>query len=94
MKVAVVHDWLTQIAGAERVLEEILRLYPEATLFMASGRVAHEAGGSIAQELAFAASSAGTIAWRRPRCAASDTIEMMPGVCRTMPSSESSPIII
>lgn len=32
--------------------------YPEATLFMASGRVAHEAGGSIAQELAFAASSA------------------------------------
>ena len=33
MKVAVVHDWLTQIAGAERVLEEILRLYPDATLF-------------------------------------------------------------
>ncbi len=32
--------------------------YPEATLFMASGRAAHEAGGSIAQELAFAASSA------------------------------------
>ncbi|MBD3819719.1 MAG: methylmalonyl-CoA mutase [Brevundimonas diminuta] len=32
--------------------------YPEATLFMASGRVAHEAGGSIVQELAFAASSA------------------------------------
>lgn len=33
MKVAVVHDWLTQIAGSERVLEEILRLYPDATLF-------------------------------------------------------------
>lgn len=33
MKVAVVHDWLTQIAGAERVLEQILRLYPDATLF-------------------------------------------------------------
>ncbi|MEN5230142.1 methylmalonyl-CoA mutase family protein [Brevundimonas naejangsanensis] len=32
--------------------------YPEATLFMASGRVTHESGGSIAQELAFAASSA------------------------------------
>jgi len=32
--------------------------YSEARLFMASGRVAHEAGGSIAQELAFAASSA------------------------------------
>lgn len=32
--------------------------YPEATFFLASGRVAHEAGGSIAQELAFAASNA------------------------------------
>lgn len=31
--------------------------YPEATLFMASGRVVHEAGGSIAQELAFVAAS-------------------------------------
>ncbi len=32
--------------------------YPEATLFLASGRVVHEAGGSIAQELAFTAASA------------------------------------
>lgn len=32
--------------------------YPEATYFLASGRVAHEAGGSIAQELAFAVASA------------------------------------
>ena len=32
--------------------------YPEAAFFLASGRVAHEAGGSIAQELAFAASNA------------------------------------
>lgn len=32
--------------------------YPEATFFLASGRVAHEAGGSIAQELAFAAANA------------------------------------
>ena len=32
--------------------------YPDATFFMASGRVAHEAGGSIAQELAFAAANA------------------------------------
>lgn len=31
--------------------------YPEASFFLASGRVVHEAGGSIAQELAFAASS-------------------------------------
>ena len=32
--------------------------YPEATLFMASGWVVHEAGGSAGQELAFAAASA------------------------------------
>lgn len=32
--------------------------YPEAKLYLATGRVAHEAGGSIGQELAFALSSA------------------------------------
>ncbi|MFN3558696.1 MAG: methylmalonyl-CoA mutase family protein [Brevundimonas sp.] len=32
--------------------------YPDATFFMASGRVVHEAGGSVAQELAFAAANA------------------------------------
>lgn len=32
--------------------------YPDATFFLSSGRVAHEAGGSIAQELAFAAANA------------------------------------
>ncbi|KAK0332070.1 hypothetical protein LTR94_026389, partial [Friedmanniomyces endolithicus] len=31
--------------------------YPDASFFMASGRVVHEAGGSAAQELAFAAAS-------------------------------------
>src|SRR5690606_24107616 len=35
--------------------------YPEASLFMASGRVAHEAGGSIAQELAFALANAAAL---------------------------------
>lgn len=34
--------------------------YPEARLFLASGRVVHEAGGSAGQELAFAAASAVT----------------------------------
>lgn len=33
MKVAVVHDWLTTYAGAERVTEQILALYPSADLF-------------------------------------------------------------
>ena len=33
MKVAIVHDWLTQTGGAERVLEQLLALYPQADLF-------------------------------------------------------------
>lgn len=55
--------------AATRSMEEHLTLaantaarhagaYPEATFFLASGRVAHEAGGSIVQELAFAAANA------------------------------------
>ena len=35
--------------------------YPEATFFLASGRVVHEAGGSIGQELAFAAANAAAL---------------------------------
>lgn len=33
MKIAVIHDWLTTYAGAERVLEQILICYPDADLF-------------------------------------------------------------
>ncbi len=33
MKVAFVHDWLTVYAGAERVLEAMLDLYPNADMF-------------------------------------------------------------
>lgn len=33
MKVAVVHEWLTVYGGSERVLEDILSLYPDATLY-------------------------------------------------------------
>ncbi|WP_052027005.1 glycosyltransferase [Rhodovulum sp. PH10] len=33
MRVAVVHDWLYTVGGAERVLREILRCYPDADLF-------------------------------------------------------------
>ena len=33
IKVAIVHDWLITIAGAEKVLMELLRLYPGADLF-------------------------------------------------------------
>lgn len=33
MNVAVVHDWLVTYAGAERVLEQILRVFPQAELY-------------------------------------------------------------
>ena len=33
MKIAIIHDWLVTYAGAERVLEQILALYPEADVF-------------------------------------------------------------
>jgi glycosyltransferase involved in cell wall biosynthesis len=33
VKVAIVHDWLVTYAGAERVLEQLLLLYPGADLF-------------------------------------------------------------
>lgn len=33
MRIAVIHDWLTVYAGAERVLEQILLCYPNADLY-------------------------------------------------------------
>lgn len=33
MKIAIIHDWLVTYAGAERVLEQILKIYPDADLF-------------------------------------------------------------
>lgn len=33
MKVAIIHDWLTVYAGAEKTLEQILTLYPQADIF-------------------------------------------------------------
>lgn len=33
MKVAVIHEWLVTYAGSERVVEQILGLYPQADLF-------------------------------------------------------------
>ena len=32
-KIAIIHDWLVTYAGAEKVLEQILKIYPEADLF-------------------------------------------------------------
>jgi glycosyltransferase involved in cell wall biosynthesis len=33
VKIAIVHDWLVTYAGAERLLEQIINIYPEADLF-------------------------------------------------------------
>ncbi len=33
LKVAIVHDWLTNIGGAERVVESLLKAYPQADLY-------------------------------------------------------------
>lgn len=33
MRVAIIHDWLVTYAGAERVLEQMLAVYPEADLY-------------------------------------------------------------
>ncbi len=33
MKIAIVHDWLVTYAGAERVLEQMLEVYPDADIF-------------------------------------------------------------
>ena len=33
MKVAIVHDWLNQIGGAEGVLETLVDMFPQATVF-------------------------------------------------------------
>ena len=51
MKVALVHDWLVSIRGAEKVLESFCRIYPQADVFTlhheADGvRVSPELGGA------------------------------------------------
>lgn len=33
MQIALVHDWLNQIGGAEDVLDDLLRMYPQAPLY-------------------------------------------------------------
>ncbi|RBP69265.1 glycosyltransferase family 4 protein [Marinobacter nauticus] len=33
LKIAVVHDWLVTYAGAEKVLEQIINIYPQADIF-------------------------------------------------------------
>ena len=63
MKVAVIHDWLTVYAGAERVLEQILLCYPNADLYSVVDFIPSRERGfllgkvattSLVQNLAFA----------------------------------------
>jgi len=41
-RIAVVHDWLLDYSGAERVLAEILRCFPQARLFALLDRMAED----------------------------------------------------
>ncbi len=47
MKVAIVHDWFVTYAGAERVVEQLLELYPEADLFSTIDFLPEEQRGFI-----------------------------------------------
>lgn len=49
MKVAVIHDWLDTFGGGEKVLEQILSLYPEADLFVLVDVMAGEQRDSFNQ---------------------------------------------
>lgn len=65
MKVAIVHDWLVSFGGAERVLAELLKLYPQADVFTLVNFMeapdndflkAHHVESSFIQKLPFAKS--------------------------------------
>lgn len=47
MRVAVVHDWLVANGGAEKVLAEILHLYPQADLYTLIDFFGEEERGSL-----------------------------------------------
>lgn len=47
MRVAIVHDWLTTFAGAERVLASLLRSFPTADLFTMVDFLPQEARGFL-----------------------------------------------
>ncbi len=50
MRIAVVHEWLTVWAGAERVLGEILGLYPQADLHVLFDRLPPAHRGSLPKD--------------------------------------------
>jgi glycosyltransferase involved in cell wall biosynthesis len=50
MRTAVIHDWLVTYAGAERVLEQILKIYPQADLFSLVDFIPADQRGFIANK--------------------------------------------
>lgn len=48
MRVALVHDWLVTYAGAERILEQLVKLYPDADIFSLVDFLPPERRGFIA----------------------------------------------
>ena len=62
-----------EVAQAAATAARHAQPYPAATLFLASGRTAHEAGGTIGQELGFALASAAT--WLRAGVEAGLSVE-------------------
>ena len=53
MKIAIVHDWLVTYAGAERVLEQILKVYPDADLYSIVDFIPSEGRGFINNKTVF-----------------------------------------
>lgn len=47
VKIAIVHDWLVNYAGGEKVLEQMLRMYPEADLYSLVDFVPEEQRGFL-----------------------------------------------
>lgn len=47
MRIAIVHDWLVTYAGAEKVIEQILKAYPNADLFSLIDFMSEEQRGFI-----------------------------------------------
>jgi glycosyltransferase involved in cell wall biosynthesis len=47
MRIAIIHDWLVTYAGAEKVLEQLIDLYPEADIFSLVDFLPNEKRGFI-----------------------------------------------
>ena len=70
MRVALVHDYLTQLGGAERVLVELMRAFPHAPVF------------TLAHDPAFARATAGEVPLIDPKRIRTSFLQKIPGVRR------------